>query len=645
MKVATILDNIDLGEIGLPEFQRGYVWKRKDVRLFMNSLYRGWPVGSLLEWNPPVSTVDVRGGSQKSEGTIRLLIDGQQRITTLYGISRGSAPRFFSGNPRNFLNLYFHLDTEEFEFYGPVKMKQDRRWISVTQLIQTDTGTILEELNEMGVSGDFRSDLNRLNQLERMFERDFHIEPISGLENSINVVVEIFNQVNSGGTELSEGDLALAKICAEWPQAREEMQKRLKTWGQAGFDRFQLDWFLRCINATLTGRSRFNALDEVSFEQFESGLKRTEKHINEILNQIKMQLGLDHASVLRSPTFLALISRYLDRNGSFNHGEEEIAKILFLYVNSFLWGHYSSSVDSVLQRDLNAIEVTGKWNSRIENLLSSFDEARSLSHVAPEAFSYSTRGTRFYPLLYMLSRVGKARDLFRNFLLNSRLIGSPLELHHIFPKSILYNSGYRKGEVNQLANYAFLVADTNRKISNSLPRDYLAECEARNPGVLASQWIPRDKKLWEIENFPDFLAARRELLAQETNKLLDMLYAGRLPIAGEPLNYEEGEKFSLPVHIASDAEEQSLLNCQDWIVQRGLPEGEFGFEMVDEETNELLVTLDLAWPHGLQKGLSKPIALLLDEDEEVPTLVQQRGFQYYTSVDEFKRYVEREFPE
>ena len=138
MDVATILNLIDVGEYGLPEFQRGYVWSREQVRHFMSSLYHENPVGSLLIWTTNTDA-DVRGDVESSAGNIKLIVDGQQRITTLYGISRGKAPPFFRGNPNSFLNLYFNLDGakgEEFEFYGPVKMKDNPRWVSVTRVLQ-----------------------------------------------------------------------------------------------------------------------------------------------------------------------------------------------------------------------------------------------------------------------------------------------------------------------------------------------------------------------------------------------------------------------------------------------------------------------------------------------------------------------------
>ena len=146
MNLNTILDQIDLGSIALPEFQRGYVWNREQVRRLMRSLYRGYPVGSLLTWETQTRYADARGDGPPAPGAVKLLLDGQQRITSLYGIVRGDPPAFFAGDPNRFLNLYFNLDSEEFEFYGPVKMKDDPCWINVTQLMQQGAGNFIAKV-------------------------------------------------------------------------------------------------------------------------------------------------------------------------------------------------------------------------------------------------------------------------------------------------------------------------------------------------------------------------------------------------------------------------------------------------------------------------------------------------------------------
>jgi hypothetical protein len=119
--LSVLLHQIDDGTVLLPEFQRGYVWTRDQVRGLMRSLYRGYPVGGVLLWQTDPGVASVRGGAT-SGGVRLLLLDGQQWITSLYGIVRGKPPAFFEGDVSAFTGLRFNVEDETFEFYGPATM-------------------------------------------------------------------------------------------------------------------------------------------------------------------------------------------------------------------------------------------------------------------------------------------------------------------------------------------------------------------------------------------------------------------------------------------------------------------------------------------------------------------------------------------
>jgi hypothetical protein len=271
MRIETILDQIDLGSMALPGFQRGYVWNRDQVRGLMYSLYRRHPVGSLLVWVTKTETAEVRGDQPLTQGTVHLLLDGQQRITSLYGIVRGKPPLFFDGNPQAFTGLYFNLEDEAFEFYSPMKMKEDPRWLNVTTVMIEGVGQTMQRLMQIpDFAPHITEYLNQINAIENIKSINLHVEEVTGEDKTVDVVVVIFNRVNSGGTKLSKGDLTLAKICAEWPEARDEMKKRIAKWQRAGYQ-FKMDWLLRNVNAVVTGEALFSAMRNVDTATFSSG--------------------------------------------------------------------------------------------------------------------------------------------------------------------------------------------------------------------------------------------------------------------------------------------------------------------------------------------------------------------------------------
>ncbi|RWK68312.1 DUF262 domain-containing protein [Mesorhizobium sp.] len=640
MKISTILDHIDNGHMALPEFQRGYVWNRDQVRGLFDSLYRRHPVGGLLVWATESKTATHRGDGQLAAGVVKLLLDGQQRMTSLYGVVRGRPPKFFDGNAQAFTGLMFHLNSQAFSFYQPLKMKDDPLWIDVTELMKAGNAGLGAYVARISAVPELASMVGeyvgRLSKLLSITDIDLHIEEVTGADKSLDVVVDIFNRVNSGGTKLSKGDLALAKICADWPDARDTMKAKLKEWTAAGYD-FNLDWLLRSVNTILTGEAKFLYLHDKGSEDIQEGLKRATKRIDNCLNMIGGRLGLDHDQVFFGRFGVPVMVRYLDKHGG-TLDEKERDKLLFWFAQAGMWGRFSGSTETVIDQDLEALEGP---DGGLDKLLAQLRLWHGGLRVEPGHFTGWSLGARFYPVLYMLTRVGLARDWGTGLPLKASLLGkmSRLEVHHIFPKAQLYKRDFKRAEVNALANFCFLTKDTNLVISDRLPEEYFPEIEKAHPGALASQWIPNDPALWKIENFQAFLEGRKALLAEEVNKRMEELLHG-------DTRWLEGPAAPAPVvpavlgGITSEEEEQQLEGVNEWMGAQGLPHGIIAYDFSDTETGEQRAVFDLAWPNGIQEELSQPVAVLLNESSDVIAIASQAGFRCFQTVAELKRYVE-----
>jgi len=644
MKISTLLDQIEFGQIALPEFQRGYVWNRDQVRGLVRSLYKRYPVGSLLAWITDSSQAKGRGVSDVNPGQqVKMLLDGQQRMTSLYGIIKGEPPAFFDGDANAFHGLYFHAETEEFSFYMASKMQGNPLWVDVTRLMKEgEEDRIQDEILEYTEDLKRTSSLTkRLIKLRNIRDIDVHIEDVSGPEMTLDVVVDIFNRVNSGGRKLSKGDLALARICSVEPDARSRMRKALDEWSEAGFG-FSLDWLLRSVTTIATGDARFSALHDLDASTFNAALQRAINHTNTVLDLIGARLGLDHQQVLTGHFAFPILVRFLDDAGGAAQDVETQNKILFWYVQTAIWGRYSGSTESVLSRDLNILLDAGPKEG-LDALIRELQLWRGNLRIRPEHFTGWSRGNRFYSILYMLTRVGEAQDWGSGLPLKKGMLGknTSLEVHHIFPRDFLKKNRHDdKKAINALGNFCFLTKNSNLQISNRPPQDYFPEVENQHPGALASQWIPQDPELWKPENYSEFLRQRQALLADAANTFLDTLY--ELPPEDSATGYqviEQGE--SAPGGIADAEEEQALDEVNAWITDRGLPAGEKEFELRDPDTGKLKAFLDLAWPEGLQEGLSEPTALILNEEMEVFKLATSAGFQVFDNVEEFRVYTAR----
>lgn len=635
MKLDRILNEVESRSVELPEFQRGYVWNGEQVRNLFWSLYRRNPVGSLLMWETAAGATKVKGNGAVAAGqNIKLLLDGQQRITSAYGVIRGEAPAFFDGNAEAFTDLHFHIDEEKFEFYQSTKMASDPLWIDVSRLMRNGLTPYFRIMETVDREAANRR-LERLNTLLQVKEIDIYIEEITGSDRSLDEVVDIFNAVNSGGTKLSKGDLALAKICAGWPEARDAIKDHLRRWKKVGYD-FTPDWLLRCLNTVLTGEANFRFLDYKKPAEIQEGLKRAANAVNHSLNLIADRLGLDHDRVLFGRYAIPVMARYFDRKDGFLGGSES-DKLLFWYLQAAMWGRFSGSTATKIDQDIEAMDSGG-----LEGLLKQMHLWHGRLGVVPSHFEGWGLGARFYPILYLLTRMGGAKDFCSGVELRKGLLGegSSLEVHHIFPKAQLYKHGFSRAEVNSLANFCFLTADCNKSISDSLPETYFPEKEGKNPGVLASQWIPKDESLWRIENYRDFLEARRSLLATEANSRL----AGLLHGETRWMEGGETESQARPVvgGITSEEERRELEALKAWATEQGLSPGKLPFDFSDPKTGEQVAVFDLAWPGGIQDGLTHPVAVLLDEGDELIRFANDAGYRFFTSTDAFKQYVEKD---
>lgn len=638
MKVSEILDTIDAEGLHLPVFQRGYVWNRDQVRNLMQSLYKRWPAGALLIWKPP-GDVTVRPDGTTLPGGVNLLLDGQQRVTSLYGIIRGHTPPFFDGNKNAFTGLRFNLVTQELAFYNARTMSTRPEWISVTDLFKEGpVPTVTKASSAMSISNDTLVDyLDRANRLHGILEINFPEMSVTGEDKTTDVVVEIFNVVNSGGRKLSKGDLALSRISSSWPNARQEMQQRLKKWDESA--RFspsnKLDWLLRCVTAVAADASEFESLtrseNPPTIERIKQALQETEQAVDVLLEATRTYLGMDINQVHIDKNAFPAMVKYITNNGGGFPDDRAKAKILYWYLTASIRGRHSGPSETIINQDLAALRTDDPFAALLESERARLGGDRP---ITLDDFDAVRTNARTYPLLYAMPRVLGARDWMGTA---PRLCdlepGRSLHKHHIFPRAMLTTRGIATGEAqNTFANLAFISAEANQAIGDREPADYLAELK-NIPGALESQWVPTDPELWQPENYQKFLEERRRMLAEASNEFIHALHAGTLPY---PFSGASGDP-------EGDEEEAILAELNRWIEEQNLPTGERNYELLDP-SDRLIGTLDLAWPNGLQDGLGDPVAVLINETAPFQKAVGNAGYKVFNEKeqDAFRSYVLRD---
>lgn len=152
-----------------------------------------------------------------------------------------------------------------------------------------------------------------------------------------------------------------------------------------------------------------------------------------------------------------------------------------------------------------------------------------------------------------------------------------------------------------------------------------------------------DPELWRMENFDRFLDARRQLLADEANRVFKDLLNGDERWLGAMGPAAASVPDSAAGHViggvSNDEEEEALHELNDWLDAQGLSRGQVSFELVDPETGDQRALLDLAWPDGVQAELTERVALLLDESAELLAIANAADYRCFVSVEKFKEYV------
>lgn len=523
--IQELVAQIRADEIVLPEFQRGYVWTRDQVRKFALALYKRYPTGHLLIWKT-AKPGGVRGATSKTGQYSQLLLDGQQRLTTLYVFFEGVPPPFYGGE-RLFFELYFNVQTEEFRFWQKTLMDGNPAWISVQSFLKEGLNKLLDRLDKMGELEKIlvQNNLARFNRLDSIRNYSYQVDFLTSEELTVKDVVEIFNEVNSAGTPLTKADLALAHMCTVWPEARMVLRNFSAAMGSNGFG-IDLDFLVRCIAAVASG----SVLLEGSFyrvgeEDLKAAWKKVAASFEYLVDVLRHDAYIDSLNDLPTRSVLLPITVYLARTGtSFTSVTQEARFIRWMFLAG-IWARYSGSTESTLQKDVSLLGNPDPTVALEEAILG------ERGRLALESSDILGKGaaTAVGKMSYIVARANNGKDWFTGQKLYKREIGKSngLEDHHIFPRTVLYKSGYDTTKdrrvVNEVANRAFLTKPANQKIRAAKPGNYLPLVQKLYPGALQAQSVPMDPELWEVENYQAFLVARSKLLAAQINAFLESL--------------------------------------------------------------------------------------------------------------------------
>ena len=557
--VEELVSMIERGELRLPEMQRQYVWRSTRVRDLLDSLYRGYPSGAILLWETdeavPLQDFAVSQSTNPYQST-RLLLDGQQRLTSLSAVIRGE-PVSVRGRRRP-IDLLFNLehpdqlavvteveenggDEEDFDEDGELigdetdstedellkrfnkmtfvvatrKLEQLPQWVKVSDVFKTDNDAPF--LKRAGVSGFDDPRYEKYSQrLARLRGIRKYVYRMDVLERTLSYdeVTEIFVRVNSLGAKLRSSDLALAQITAKWRHSLQTFQDFQKACADTGFD-LDLGLHLKNLMAFATGQSRFQIVGSLSVEKLQKAWKEACDGMEFALNFLRSNLGIDSPALLSSP-FLLVVLAYFGHSRNYALSNDEARQLRYWALMANAKGRFSrGSSETILDQDLANIRQGGAVSELIDRLRLQFGR---LDITAEELEGRNQRSALFKTMFLAFCAAG-AKDWRSHLTIALDHSGAQhrLQFHHIFPKAVLKTS-FTAREADDIANLAFIGGKTNRAISNKAPAVYLPPLvDQLGEPAFAAQCIPVEASLLEVESYKAFLLERRKRIATALN--------------------------------------------------------------------------------------------------------------------------------
>ncbi|MET7478194.1 DUF262 domain-containing protein [Streptomyces sp. NPDC005648] len=514
--VRTLITQVAAGEIMLPEIQRGYVWKASQVARLIESLYRGYPAGSLLFWKTG-QLAETRGAAigmpQALPSVMPLyLLDGQQRLTSLF--------RVLTDHPD--AQVVFNIETEAFQNQSAAT-RRNKKWIKVYDVVgpESDMFAIHGELKEAGLAIPDSELGRRLNSLQKITQRDFHMEVLHDFE--YEEVADIFVRVNSGGRALKTTDLALATLSARTPGFLGQLEAESARWAERGYGALDVNFLIKALTLSLstTGKRLASVakLTAASTETVEAGWAQVQRGLARVVPLLQERLLIPTTALVPSLAAMYALILYYGRSPEGAEIADEIEDgLLYWFLAATARNRYGGASDTALTQDIRMLDA----ENPVAALLSNLGIREDGISVTASDLAGRNHQSPYLMFCYLTAAHAGATDWWDGGPISGGVdrSGKPqYSLVHPATKLRAHGSKYSSAEINELANIVFVSEQTAKNIiGNRSPDAYMPSVGASDRAAHA---IPNDSAALQTGGYRQFLAARRTLLAERITALLD----------------------------------------------------------------------------------------------------------------------------
>lgn len=557
--LSSLLSQIDHGSIGLPDIQRPFVWKNAKIRDLLDSMYQGFPVGYLLLWQSGnVQGSQSIGVASKQTIPNLLIVDGQQRLTSLYAIlQRKQVIR--EDYTHEFIDIAFNPLEEKFAVTDAA-IRRDKHWIPDISVVWSKEVGLFNLFAQYsaalgGLTAEQSSRVQySLQRLQNLMNYPFQAMVLFANVNE-EQVSQVFVRINSKGQRLNETDFILTLMSVYWDTGRHQLEKfardakipspqsspynhylqpdpaqLLRVSIGLGFRRGRMQY----VYSLLRGKDlQSGEYSEQSRNAQFALLQKAQAHTLNVQYWKDFLKCLLHAGFRSSRdissqnavlfTYILYLIGRVDYQMTNDNLRTPIARWYFF---ASLTGRYTNSPESALESDLMQLREVRDGANFVSilnrNIQASFTEDYWSVTLPNELATAASRGpalSAYHAALGKLDALVLFSKLKVSDLLDPNYSGTKtaVERHHLFPKKYLEKLGIREiVQTNQIANYALLEWEENIRISDSDPQQYWPKYIQKltsNELTQMMQWHALPEHWYEMP-YEEFLSVRRGLIAQ-----------------------------------------------------------------------------------------------------------------------------------
>lgn len=520
LSIRKIIDKITSGEVRIPSFQRGFVWEEDDVAFFMDSLFKGYPIGAVLLWRTKERLLNERnlGHFLLPEPTkdypVDYVLDGQQRLTSIFSVFQTDlVPRddsnwkdiyYLIGNGKNSQELKFiPLSKEEVDLnkHFPIKTLFDSvEYRRATENLKDEEKAEIDKLQET---------FKEISIPVQLMETD-----------DKSIVAIVFERINRAGVPLESFQLLTAWSWSTDFDLQEKVDELSAELSGCGFDGLADDQnlLMKCFTGYILGNTSPSAMMELSGEEIRDNFDTIKNGLLASVDFLQKELNLYSLSYIPYPAMIVSLVKFFGKStvGGQLYNDRQRRQIIKWFWKSCFSRRYSSGVNDAHQIDLNAMKKL-KTNANFD--ISPFKCDISESFFTDNQFNINSVNTKTFIALLASKEPRSFISGSRVDLANTLRLSNSKEFHHIFPDKYLQRLGMERRERYQLANFCFLNNADNQKIKDKAPEEYVEFIDAGSVSEILRLAICPENTF--NLSYKEFIVKRKRMLTDYARSLIE----------------------------------------------------------------------------------------------------------------------------